>query len=58
MSESRRHGTAAGSGISLGAVIAVVLSWTVNKSILWCILHAICGWLYVVYWIFTHSGKF
>jgi hypothetical protein len=57
MSE-RRNSSAAGGGLGLGAVIAVVLSWTANKSIVWAILHAICGWLYVVYWIFTHSGKF
>lgn len=57
MSE-RKSSTAAGGGIGLGAVIAVVLSWTINKSIVWCILHAVCGWLYVVYWLFAYSGKF
>lgn len=57
MSE-RKGSTAAGGGIGLGAVIAVVLSWTINKSIVWCILHAVCGWLYVVYWLFAYSGKF
>ena len=37
------------SGISLGSAIAVVVSWSVNHSIGWAILHGILGWLYVIY---------
>ena len=36
-------------GISLGSAIAVVVSWSVNHSIGWAILHGIIGWLYVIY---------
>ena len=36
-------------GIGLGTVIAVVVSWSRNKSILWAIIHGILGWLYVIY---------
>lgn len=36
-------------GIGLGTVIAVVVSWSRNKSILWAIVHGILGWLYVIY---------
>jgi hypothetical protein len=40
-------------GIGLGTVIAVIISWSVNKSVLWAIIHGIFGWLYVLYyWIF------
>lgn len=38
-----------GPGIGLGTVIAVVISWSRNKSILWAIIHGILGWLYVIY---------
>ena len=38
-----------GPGIGLGTIIAVVLSWSRNKSILWAIIHGILGWLYVIY---------
>lgn len=38
------------SGIGLGSVIAAILSWTTWHSVLWCILHAIFGWFYVIYW--------
>jgi hypothetical protein len=37
----------------LGTIIAVVLSWSRNASILWCIFHGIWSWLYVVYFAFT-----
>ena len=40
-------------GISLGSAIAVTISWSVNKSIIWCILHGICSWLYVIYFGIT-----
>jgi hypothetical protein len=36
-------------GVGLGTIIAVVLSWHRNKSILWAIIHGILGWLYIIY---------
>ena len=36
-------------GVGLGTIIAVVLSWNRNQSILWAIVHGILGWLYVIY---------
>jgi hypothetical protein len=38
-----------GPGIGLGTIIAVVVSWSRNKSILLAIIHGILGWLYVIY---------
>ena len=43
-------------GIGLGSVIAVTISWSVNKSILWALLHGIFGWLYVIYFHFCIRG--
>ena len=40
-------------GIGLGGFIAVVCSWERNKSILWAILHALFGWIYVIYFALT-----
>jgi hypothetical protein len=40
----------ASSGIGLGSAIAVSISWSVNKSILWAILHGVFSWLYVIYY--------
>jgi len=42
-----------GSGISIGAVVAIVASWSRNKSILWAIIHAFFGWFYVIYYVIT-----
>jgi len=36
-------------GVGLGTIIAVVVSWSRNKSILWAIVHGFLGWLYVIY---------
>jgi hypothetical protein len=38
-----------GPGIGLGTLIAVLISWNRNKSILLAIIHGILGWLYVIY---------
>jgi hypothetical protein len=38
-----------GPSIGLGTIIAVVVSWSRNKSIVWAIVHGILGWLYVIY---------
>jgi len=45
---SRRSG-AATAGISLGSVLAMILSFQLNHSILWAIVHGICSWFYVLY---------
>jgi hypothetical protein len=40
-----------GGGIfgSIGAVLAALLSWKVNHSILWALVHACLSWIYVIY---------
>jgi hypothetical protein len=35
---------------TLGTIIAVAISWSVNQSILWAVLHGIFGWFYVLYY--------
>ena len=37
-------------GIGLGTLIACVLSWSANHSLLWLIVHGLFGWLYVIYY--------
>jgi hypothetical protein len=36
-------------GWSFGSAMAIAISWSVNKSVLWAIVHGIFSWLYVVY---------
>lgn len=41
----------------VGGILAAVLSWIVNQSVLWAIFHFLCSWIYVIYWILvkTHA---
>jgi hypothetical protein len=41
-------------GISFGSVLAIVMSWTLNKSIIWAIFHGLIGWIYVIYYILKY----
>ena len=38
-----------GPSIGLGTIIAVIISWNRNKSILLAIICGLLGWLYVIY---------
>lgn len=51
------HNTVAQTGIGLGSVLAVVLSWDRNRSILFMILHGILSWLYVIYVALTRDNN-
>ena len=45
------HGsTAATAGVGFGTALAITISWSVNKSILWAIIHGIFSWLDVIYY--------
>ena len=52
---SNRSG-AAQAGIGLGAAIAVAVSWSLHKSILWAVIHGVLSWFYVIYYVFTRPG--
>ncbi|GAA4241224.1 MULTISPECIES: hypothetical protein [Winogradskyella] len=54
-SQNQGSDTVIKSGVGLGSVIAVVISWDRNKSILWAILHGIFSWLYVIYYALTRD---
>jgi hypothetical protein len=43
------------SGIGLGSVLAVVLSWYRNRSILLGIIAGIFSWFYVIYFALTRK---
>ena len=36
-------------GISFGTALAIAISYTTNKSILWAIVHGLFSWLFVIY---------
>ncbi|GAA5026850.1 hypothetical protein GCM10011506_12870 [Marivirga lumbricoides] len=43
-------------GIGLGSVIAAILSWERNKSILFVIISGLLSWLYVIYFAITRKA--
>lgn len=55
MSNSVHVGNTVKAGISFGSALAIVISYTTNKSILWAILHGIFSWFYVIYFAFILS---
>lgn len=38
-------------GISLGSALAIAISWSVNQSVLWAVVHGILSWVYVIYYV-------
>ena len=50
MSNNRHGGGVAKAGIGFGCALAITMSWSANKSILWACLHGILSWFYVVYY--------
>lgn len=43
------------SGVGFGSALAITISWSANKSILWAIIHGIFSWLYVIYYALTQN---
>lgn len=43
-------------GVSFGAALAIAISWSVNKSILWAVIHGVFSWFYVIYYAFTRTS--
>ena len=37
-------------GISFGTALAIAISWSINQSILWAIVHGVFSWFYVLYY--------
>jgi hypothetical protein len=44
---------AAKTGITFGTALAIAISWSINKSLFWAIIHGILSWLYVIYYALT-----
>jgi len=38
-------------GVSFGSALAIAISWSVNQSVLWAIIHGILSWIYVIYYV-------
>lgn len=55
MANSNSHSSQTGCGCTtIGIVLAVVLSYSLNHSIPWAILHGLLSWFYVIYYAIVH----
>ena len=52
-----RKGEVVKTGITFGSALAIAISWTANKSLLWVIVHGLLSWLYVVYYALRFHFK-
>lgn len=50
-------GTVVSTGVGLGCAIAVICSWSRNRSILWAIIAGFLSWFYVIYFAITRSEE-
>jgi hypothetical protein len=47
MSQSREVAKA---GIGFGTALAIAITWSANKSLLWAVIHGLLSWFYVIYY--------
>ncbi|MEW4467470.1 hypothetical protein AB1K62_06540 [Parasphingorhabdus sp. JC815] len=40
-------------GVGFGSALAIAISFTTHKSIIWAIIHGFFSWLYVIYYALT-----
>ena len=52
-----RSGQVVRTGLSFGSALAMVISWTANKSLLWAIVHGLLSWFYVIYYALRYHYK-
>jgi hypothetical protein len=44
-------------GITFGSALAMAISFNVNQSVLWALIHGVFSWFYVVYYVvFKEQG--
>lgn len=54
-SPGKHRATAAKAGIGFGTALAIAISWSANKSILWAIIHGLLSWFYVIYYAIRYQ---
>jgi hypothetical protein len=48
-----RTASAARAGVGFGSALAITISWSAHKSIIWAVIHGFFSWLYVLYYAVT-----
>lgn len=42
------------SGITFGSALAMAISFHVNQSVIWAVVHGVLSWLYVGYFVIRY----
>ena len=45
-------------GGALAGVVAAILSYSVNRSIGWALVHFVCSGFYIIYWLVVYLPGF
>lgn len=54
MAEIRTYtASATRAGIGFGSALAITISWSLHKSVLWAIIQGFFSWFYVAYYLLT-----
>ena len=54
MSMNEQTKRAAGTGITFGSCLAMVISYTTWQSVGWAIFHGLLSWAYVLYFVLRY----
>ena len=41
-------------GVTFGNALAIAMSWTTDKSVIWAVIDGFLSWIYVIYYVLTH----
>jgi len=41
--------------VGFGTALAIAISWSANKSIIWAIIHGLFSWFYVIYYAIRYQ---
>lgn len=55
MTATPHTSSAAKAGIGFGSALAITMSWSANKSIIWAIIHGVLSWFYVIYYALKYQ---
>ena len=42
-------------GVSFGSALAIAISWSEHRSIIWAIIHGVFSWFYVIWYALSRA---
>jgi len=60
VAENNNRSKGCGCGIGsfgVGSIVAMIISYTANHSILWMLIHGFFGWFYVIMYVIRYGFR-